>query len=74
MDSLPWIIGAFVLGVWFGFVICAIMCARRRAMVKKREVYEIAEDVLWARFIWQLIVVGASIVGIGLAVLAVMFL
>lgn len=43
-------------------------------MVKKREVYEIAEDVLWARFIWQLIVVGASIVGIGLAVLAVMFL
>jgi hypothetical protein len=43
-------------------------------MMKKREVYEIAEDVLWARFIWQLIVVGASIVGIGLAVLAVMFL
>lgn len=42
--------------------------------MKKREVYEIAEDVLWARFIWQLIVVGASIVGIGLAVLAVMFL
>lgn len=43
-------------------------------MMKKREVYEIAEDVLWARFIWQLVVVGASIVGIGLAVLAVMFL
>lgn len=42
--------------------------------MEKREVYEIAEDVLWARFIWQLIVVGASIVGIGLAVLAVMFL
>lgn len=42
--------------------------------MKKREVYEIAEDVLWARFIWQLVVVGASIVGIGLAVLAVMFL
>lgn len=42
--------------------------------MKKREVYEIAEDVLWARFIWQLIVVGSSIVGIGLAVLAVMFL
>lgn len=42
--------------------------------MKKREVYEIAEDVLWARFIWQLVVVGASIVGIGLAVLAVIFL
>ena len=42
--------------------------------MKKREVYESAEDVLWARFIWQLVVVGASIVGIGLAVLAVMFL
>ena len=42
--------------------------------MKKREVYEIAEDVLWARFIWQLVIVGASIVGIGLAVLAVMFL
>ena len=42
--------------------------------MKKREVYEIAEDVLWARFIWQLVVVGASIVGIGLAVLTVMFL
>ena len=42
--------------------------------MKKREVYEIAEDVLWARFIWQLVVVGASIFGIGLAVLAVMFL
>lgn len=42
--------------------------------MKKREVYKIAEDVLWARFIWQLVVVGASIVGIGLAVLAVMFL
>lgn len=43
-------------------------------MIEKHEVYEIAEDVLWARFIWQLVVVGASIVGIGLAVLAVMFL
>ena len=43
-------------------------------MMEKREVYEVAEDVLWARFIWQLIVVGASIVGIGIAVLAVMFL
>ena len=42
--------------------------------MEKREVYEVAEDVLWARFIWQLIVVGAFIVGIGLAVLAVMFL
>lgn len=42
--------------------------------MEKRDVYEIVEDVLWARFIWQLIVVGASIVGIGLAVLAVMFL
>lgn len=42
--------------------------------MEKREVYEVAEDVLWARFIWQLIVVGASIVGIGIAVLAVMFL
>lgn len=42
--------------------------------MEKRDVYEIVEDALWARFIWQLIVVGASIVGIGLAVLAVMFL
>ena len=29
MDSIPWIIGAFVLGVWFGFLVCAILCARR---------------------------------------------
>lgn len=42
--------------------------------MEKRDVYEVAEDVLWARFIWQLVVIGASIVGIGLAVLAVMFL
>ena len=42
--------------------------------MKKRDVYEIVEDALWARFVWQLVVVGASIVGIGLAVLAVMFL
>lgn len=43
-------------------------------MMEKRDVYEIAEDMVCARFVWQLIVVGASIVGIGLAVLAVMFL
>ena len=42
--------------------------------MKKHDVYEIAEDALWARFVWHLIVVGASIVGIGLAVLAAMFL
>ena len=42
--------------------------------MEKRDVYEIVEDALWARFIWQLVIVGASIVGIGLAVLAVMFL
>ena len=42
--------------------------------MEKREVYEVAEDVLWARFIWQLVVIGASIVGIGSAVLVVMFL
>ncbi len=43
-------------------------------MMEKRDVYEIVEDALWARFVWQLVIVGASIVGIGLAVLAVMFL
>lgn len=43
-------------------------------MMKKRDVYEIAEDVLWARFVWQLVVVGASIVGIGLAILVLVFL
>lgn len=42
--------------------------------MEKRDVYEIVEDALWARFVWQLVVVGAFIVGIGLAVLAVMFL
>lgn len=42
--------------------------------MEKRDVYEIVEDALWVRFVWQLVVVGASIVGIGLAVLAVMFL
>ena len=42
--------------------------------MEKRDVYEIVEDALWARFVWQLVVVGASIVGIELAVLAVMFL
>lgn len=42
--------------------------------MEKRDVYEIAEDVLWARFVWQLVVVGASIFGIGLGALAVMFL
>jgi hypothetical protein len=42
--------------------------------MEKRDVYEIVEDALWARFVWQLVIVGASIVGIGLAVLAVMFL
>lgn len=30
MGSLPWIIGAFVLGGLFGFVVCAIMCTGRR--------------------------------------------
>lgn len=43
-------------------------------MMEKRDVYEIAEDVLWVRFVWQLVIVGASIVGVGLGVLAVMFL
>lgn len=43
-------------------------------MMEKRDVYEIAENVLWARFAWQLVVIGASIVGIGLVVLAMMFL
>ena len=43
-------------------------------MMEKRDVYEIAEDVLWARFVWQLVIVGASIVGVGLGVLTVMFL
>lgn len=43
-------------------------------MMEKRDVYEIVEDALWARFVWQLVVVGASVVGVGLAVLAVMFL
>lgn len=42
--------------------------------MEKRDVYEIVENALWARFVWQLVIVGASIVGIGLAVLAVMFL
>lgn len=42
--------------------------------MEKRDVYEIVEDALWARFVWQLVIVGAAIVGIGLAVLAVMFL
>lgn len=42
--------------------------------MKKRDMYEVAKDVLWARFVWQLVVIGASIVGIGFAVLAVMFL
>lgn len=42
--------------------------------MEKRDVYEIVEDALWARFVWQLVIVGASIVGIGLAVLTVMFL
>lgn len=28
MDSLPWIIGAFILGGLYGFVICGIMYAR----------------------------------------------
>lgn len=42
--------------------------------MEKRDVYEIVEDALWARFVWQLVIVVASIVGIGLAVLAVMFL
>ena len=42
--------------------------------MEKRDIYEIAEDVLWTRLVWQLVVIGASIVGIGLGVLAVMFL
>lgn len=29
MDSIPWIIGAFVLGVWFGFLVCAINVGKR---------------------------------------------
>ena len=29
MGNLPWIIGAFVLGGLYGFVICGIMYARR---------------------------------------------
>ena len=42
--------------------------------MEKRDIYEIAEDVLWTRFVWQLVVIGVSIVGVGLGVLAVMFL
>lgn len=30
MDSLPWIIGAFVVGSWFGFLVCAIINVGRR--------------------------------------------
>lgn len=30
MDSIPWIIGAFVLGAWFGFLVCAIINVGKR--------------------------------------------
>ena len=42
--------------------------------MKKHDVYEIVEDALWYRFVWMLIVIGAAIVGVGLSVLAVMFI
>lgn len=41
--------------------------------MEKIELFDI-HDLLWARFIRRVIVVGACIVGIELAILAVMFL
>lgn len=31
MSSIPWVIGAFVVGGWFGFLVCAIMCSKQRS-------------------------------------------
>lgn len=42
-------------------------------MMEKIELFDI-QDVLWARFIRRMIVVGACIVGIELAILILVFL
>lgn len=51
-----------------------VYCVLEVIEMEKRDIYEIAEDVLWTRLVWQLVAIGGSIVGVGLGVLTVMFL
>lgn len=42
--------------------------------MEKRDVYDVIEDAIWARYIWSIVIIGAAIIGATLAVLAIMFL
>lgn len=33
MDSLLWIIGAFIVGSWFGYLICAILTIGKKGYI-----------------------------------------